>query len=394
MGLKSQAMVAREIGGMLIMAAAAVGASICMTLCSMVKELQLPYYRLSGSAEIVMAAALAIIIVMKGELSRVQAHEWKWIVLRGSFGSATAILAWAAVAEGAPVGDASSLGSVNVVVATLLGRAFLGEPLTCFHVLALVCSLVGAVFVSKPEAIMGTADTNMTTAWFGHALALASGLSSGGLFIASRKSQGISPLVMSFSVSLQEGLSLWLVTSIGLVEDGPLEPLLETPAVGLGMFMAFLLLLSGCVFTISLGSAMCPAAASSTIFTSVSMVLGYVAQSIIHRQHPDVFTKVGAALMLLAVSLIAVARWWQSKVAAASELEAPLLPEDDSNATENSAEEEGSKGIIDVSSADSKTESLASFIAAEFAGLAHPSTSIRQRRFLGAAIETLRVTCV
>jgi drug/metabolite transporter (DMT)-like permease len=380
---------------MLIMAAAAAGASICMTLCSMVNELKLPYYRLSGSAEIVMAAVLAIFILMNGELSRVRKHEWKWIVLRGAFGSATAIFAWAAVAEGAPVGDASSLGSVNVVVAALLGRAFLGEPLTCFHVLALVCSLVGAVLVSKPEAIMGTpnTNTNLSTAWFGHALALASGLSSGGLFIASRKSQGISPLIMSFSVSLQEGLSLWVVTSIGLVEDGPLEPLFETPAVGMGLFMAFFILLAGCVFTISLGSAMCPAAASSTIFTSVSMVLGYVAQSVIHHQHPDVFTKIGAGLMLLAVSLIAAARCWQSKVAAAREFEAPLLSEDNSNATEDSPEE-GCKAIIDVSSVDSKTESLASFIALEFAGFSHPSKSIRQRRVIEAAIDTLRVTSV
>merc|ERR1712232_1349731 len=113
--------------------------------------------------------------------------------------------------------------------------AFLGEPLTLPHVLALVSSLVGAVLISKPEALFGANSSARNLAWFGHALALASGLSSGGLFIASRKSQGISPLVMSFSVSLQEGLSLWLVTSIGLVEDGPLEPLLETPAMGMGL---------------------------------------------------------------------------------------------------------------------------------------------------------------
>jgi len=373
-------MVARELGGMLIMAVAAASASICMTLCSLVKELQIPYYRLSGSAEIVMAAVLMIAILIKGELARVQAHEWKWIVLRGAFGSATAILAWAAVAEGAPVGDASSLGSVNVVVAALLGRAFLGEPLSLFHILALVCSLVGAVLVSKPEAIMGTTGSNVNTAWFGHALALASGLSSGGLFIASRKSQGISPLVMSFSVSLQEGVSLWVVTSIGLVEDGPLEPLLASPAHGMGLFLSFFLLLAVCVYTISLGSQLCPAAASSTIFTSVSMVLGYVAQSMIHHQHPDAFTKVGAALMLVAVALIALARWWQSKAAAARHLEALLLPED------------GGKVSEDVPAADEKAESLASFIAAEFSGLAHPSKSIRQRRLLVTAVDTLHAT--
>jgi len=376
-------MVASEIGGMFIMAVAAAGASTCMTLCSMVMELQIPYYRLSGLAELVMAAGLMVAILMKGELSKVQAHEWKWIVLRGAFGSGSAIFAWAAVAEGAPVGDASALGSVNVVVAALLGRAFLGEPLGVLHILALVCSLAGAVLVSKPEAIMGTAGSNVNIAWFGHALALASGLSSGGLFIASRKSQGISPLVMSFSVSLQEGLSLLVVTSIGLVEDGPFEPLLASPVKGMGLFMSFFLLLAVCVYSISLGSQMCPAAASSTIFTSVSMVLGYVAQSMIHNQHPDGFTKAGAGLMLLAVTLIAAARVWQSKEAKARDLEAPLLQE---------AANEAVADDVSADVADEKTESLASFIAAEFSGLAHPSKSIRQRRLLATAVDTLSVT--
>jgi len=373
-------MIAQEITGMLAMAAAGAGASICMTLCSLVQEWQIPYYRLSGSAEIVMAAGLAITILKNDELAKVQAHEWKWIVMRGAFGSATAVFAWAAVAEGAPVGDASSLGSVNVVVAALLGRAFLGEPLSLFHILALLCSIVGTVLVTKPEAIMGaaTGGSPVNTAWLGHALALASGLSSGGLFIASRKSQGISPLVMSFSVSLQMGLSLWIVTSIGLVEDGPLEPLLADPAKGLGLFLSFALLLGVCIYTISVGSQLCPAAASSTIFTSVSMVLGYVAQSIIHHQHPDDLTKLGAALMLLAVALIAGARWWQSKAASARELEEPLMAEDGGNVSEV------------VPAAEEGTETLASFIAAEFSG----PKSIRQRRFLFAAVDTLRLNLV
>jgi len=371
-------MVAQELKGMLAMAAAGAGASICMTLCSLVHEWQIPYYRLSGAAEIVMAAGLAIMILRNDELSKVQAHEWKWIVMRGAFGSATAVFAWAAVAEGAPVGDASSLGSVNVVVAALLGRAFLGEPLSFFHILALVCSIVGTVLVTKPEAIMGAAGPTLNTAWFGHALALASGMSSGGLFIASRKSQGISPLVMSFSVSLQEGLSLWIVTSIGLVEDGPLEPLLADPAKGLGSFLSFALILGVCIYTISLGSQLCPAAASSTIFTSVSMVLGYVAQSIIHHQHPDALTQLGAGLMLLAVALIAVARWWQSKAVSARELAEPLLAEDGGNVSEV------------VPAAEERPETLASFIASEFSG----PKSIRQRRFLFAAVDTLRLNVV
>lgn len=377
-------MVASELMGMCIMALAAFGQSICMTLCSLVTELQIPYYRLAGAAELVMAGALFVAILTKGELSKVQVHEWKWIVLRGAFGSGTALFAWAAVAEGAPLGDASALSSVNVVVAALLGRVFLAEPLNFFHICALISSVAGAVLVSNPEAITGVSHSTGSTPWIGYALALGSGLSSGGLFIASRKSQGISPLVMSFSVLLQEGLSLWVVSSFGFVKDGPLEPLIAHPAMGVAWFMSFLLLFTGCVFTISLGSQLCPAAASSTIFTSVSMSLGYVAQSIVHHQRPEALTELGAVLMLLAVAFIAAGRWWQSKATSAREgeeaLDAALLPAD--------REEEAD----DVLAADGKTASLARFIAMEFSGLARPSKSIRQRRTLASAVEALHLT--
>jgi len=107
------------------------------------------------------------------------------------------------------------------------------------------------------------------------------------------------------------------------------------------------------------------------------MSLGYVAQSVIHRQRPEVLTEIGAVLMLLAVSLIAAARWCQSRTVAASGLETFLLPE-------------GRKGVDDEMP-DAKAGSLASFVAAEFSGLALPS--IRQRRVLAtAAADALHVT--
>lgn len=373
-------MVAREICGMLLMILAAAGSSVCMALCSLVPLWHIPYYRLSGTAELVMAAGLAIAIVVKGELFRLRAHEWKWVFLRGAFGSASALLAWAAVAEGAPLGDASALGSVNVVVAALLGLLLLGEPLSSLHILALIFSLAGAVLVSKPEAIFGTTNAVGNPAWFGHALALGSGLSSGGLFIASRKSQGISPLVMTFSVLFQEGLSCWFISWIGLVEDGPFEQLLMNPLVGVAWFWGLLMLMATCVCAISLGSQMCPAVASSTIFTSVSMSLGYVAQSVIHHQQPEVLTGAGALLMLMAVALIAAARRWQSGPVSAREFEDLLLSEEEDEAAEDD--------LI----ADSQVESLVSFIAAEFSGLRYASKSVRRRRAFFEAAESLSTT--
>lgn len=314
-----------------------------------------------------MAACLAFNLLRNGEFANVRAQDWKWIVLRGAFGSGTALLAWAAVAEGAQVGDASALGSTNVVVASLLGLVVLGERLSLLHILALVFSLAGALLVSKPAAVFGSqhTDEGTGTAWFGNLLALGSGICSGGLFIASRKSQGISSSIMITSVFLQEGLGCWLVAWLGLVKDGPLEPLVADPRLGIALLVSFMALFAGITWTISLGSQLCPAAASSTIFTSVSMTLGYIAQSVVHNQRPSRLSEVGAAFMMLAVALVALARRCQSRSVAAREAPAAIV------ASESPEEV--------FSCADHQLESLASFMAAEFSGLDR-AKAVRHRR--------------
>jgi len=364
-----------ETRGMAMMAVAAACTSSCTILCSLVSQLQIPYYRLSGAAELLLAFGLMVTIFAKGEISKVQPHQWKWILLRGAFGSATALLGWIAVAVGAPVGDASALGSVNVVVAALLGRVFLGEPLRFLHILALVSSVVGAFIVSRPGA--ATEDVQQTLAhpvWLGYSFALAAGICSGGLFIASRKSQDISPLLMSFSVSFQEGICLWTVATFGLVEDGPLEPLIASPYLGMAWMTVFVMIFLVTIGSMTVGAQECPALASSAIYTSMSMSLGYVAQTLIHRQHLQPMKVAGAALMLLAVVLIAAARWWNAKAVSARELEESLLDTagQEAEAPEAIAGEAKSKQIAN----------LASFIAAEFSGV--EKQSVRQRRSLAA----------
>lgn len=323
-----------------------------------------------------MAAVLAVVIISRGGFSQVQVHQWKWIWMRGAFGCLTMLLAWMAVASGAPLGDASALGGVNVVVAALLARVFLGEPLHTTHILALSSTLVGSVLVSKPISLIDGEHLNGSTPWLGYALALGSGICSGGLFIASRKSQDISPLVMSFSVTALEGVCLWSMALTGLLPDGPWEFLAADPALALSLFLVLMMIITAAVITTSVGSQLCPAAASSTIYTSVSMTLGYIAQCAIHRKPPEVLTVAGASLMLLGVTLIAAARWWQSKEALARGLAASLLP----------SESECEGQIVSPHAATSscksaETVSLASFIASEFSGLVPAGgRSVRQRR--------------
>jgi drug/metabolite transporter (DMT)-like permease len=377
-------MVSTEIAGMLLMAVTAASCSACTMLCTLVKDLHIPYYRLSGTAALLLAGGLLLVICVQGEFSKVQRHQWKWIWLRGAFGCATMLLGWTAVVEGAPMGDASALGSVNVVVAALLGRIVLGEPLRFLHILALIASLAGAMIVTRPDDHAAhTQHAESGTAWLGYSLALGAGITSGGLFIASRKSQGISPIVMSFSVSLHEGVTLWVVATYGLIEDGPVEPILTSPLAGIFWVAALFFLFSTATATMSIGSQLCPAAASSTIYTSVAMSFGYIVQTVLHGQRPTPLKVVGAALMLLAVALIAAARWWQSKESQAKEVDDPLL----------SGEPVCSSDLPSSSTAVAEceeVESLASFIAAEFSGVtAAQKRSMRQRRTIAAVAQGL-----
>lgn len=346
--------------------------------------MDIPYYRLSGTAELVQAAGLLVAIMVRAEFSRVQLHQWKWIWLRGFFGCGTMLLGWTSVAVGCPLGDASALGSVNVVVAALLGRAFLGEPLRILHILALVSSVAGAIVISRPTSAAMTQEVDASRLWLGYALALSAGISSGGLFIASRRSQGISPLVMSFSVSLHEGVSLWVIAATGLMEDGPLGALIENPFLGAGWLAIFVVLFLFATVTMSVGAQLCPAAASSTIYTSVSMCLGYTAQTLIHRQQPEPMKVAGAGLMLLAVAFMASARRCHSQEASARELETPLMLEHTTRTDET---------LGSTAGAPEQTESLASFIASEFSGVSFSQRhSMRQRRTLVAAVKGVAST--
>jgi len=367
---------------MAFMAGAGAGMALMVTASTIVKDrFHLPYYYLMGTANIAVGAGLAIASAVTGDLQRLAARGWKWVILRGAFGMACYALALLAVAYGSPLGDASALQSINVVMSALLGRAFLGESLRALHIATLCMSVVGAWLVSKPESLFGGHASGAP--WLGYGFALSSGFVSGALFIASRKSQGISPLVMTSSVTLQEGAIHFVLAWCGTVKEMPMTRMLETPVQSIAMFMVFLFLVMLASGSMSVGSQMCPAAMSSTIFTCTSMSLSFAAQTLLHSEPPELLTVMGAALMLSAVSLMAFARWYYSPGTARS---AP-------RATGKDGVEEGQPDFASNETAsqvsarageegdDDETQSLASFVASELSGVSKESlTTTRQRR--------------
>merc|ERR1719356_2169561 len=60
--------------------------------------------------------------------------------------------------------------------------------------------------------------------------------------------------------------------------------------------------------SLSAGAQMCPAAAASTIFTSVSMALSFAGQTLLYHEVPEALSIFGAGLLLTGVACMAAAR--------------------------------------------------------------------------------------
>merc|ERR1719162_408329 len=124
------------------------------------------------------------------QVARPTLKQWKWLFLMSVFGFLSFLFSVLAIRLGASPGDVASLQSVNVVVAAVLGRLFLNERLGPIHLLSLLCSVGGAVLISKPEFIFGGSDeggAQGALARLGLAFAPMSGFFLASAFVCTRK---------------------------------------------------------------------------------------------------------------------------------------------------------------------------------------------------------------
>lgn len=261
-------------------------------------------------------------------------REVKWVLLRGLFGCISNVLNVCAVLAGADVGSVGALCSVNTVVAALLGRLVLDEPLRPVHCVAVLLSLVGAVLISDPKEAM----KSMGTSLFGNGLALLGGVALGGMFISSRKSGGASFFMLTTSAMGQRGIVCWVLSFIPVVPDGNFRALADSVPKTMLLFAALTVILIMSNLLATVASKNCPAALSSTVFTGTQMATGYLLDIIIFRSVPKTLTVIGAVLMFCAVVTMALTR----------------LPAKALEATPSARRE-------------SRESSLASFAASEFA---------------------------
>lgn len=214
-----------------------------------------------------------------------------------------------------------------MVAAALLGRFMLGEELHSATVLALGCSIAGALLISQPGCLFGRHGAHESgTAWIGDILALASGVCQACVFVSSRKAPGTSVWVQALSSHLMSSLAAGTLPMLGAVEDYTMAPLLSPSSQVAGLFA----LLFGNTFistmTLSAAAQWCTAAESAIVSTSAGMGFGFAVQTEIFGAPPNRLALMGAVLMLSGVVLMAMV---QSKPAGDKKEALPTVPEEE-----------------------------------------------------------------
>ncbi|CAE7412501.1 NLRC5 [Symbiodinium pilosum] len=340
--------ISAEVQGILAVFACGLFFTLNLMLCKLLQGWDWPYFFLAGLCSLLIVLGLnALMITQQGMAAYdCQRKELKWVFLRGFFGSGNNVLGVCAALSGAPMGSIGALSSVNTVVAALLGRAVLGEPLGKLHVLAVLFSVAGAVLISDPVATVSAGASSGAAAYLGYALALLAGISLGFMFISTRKSASASSMLLTTSAMVQRWVICWILAFVPSVRDGHFQMLADSPALALLIFISLLFVLLVCNLLSSAGSKLCPAAISATVMTATNMSTGYLVDVLLFHKIPNLWTICGALMMLLAVVTVALARLPPRSVQTAQ------MPADQTTRSTHSR---------------ASQQSLVSFIASEFA---------------------------
>jgi len=361
---------------MLLMVMHACFGSVLLVMAKLLTEW--PFFRIIGSSCVVAAVCFAVVGAFR-QADMPNAQIWKWLVLRGFFALTAFVLMSSAVRVGASTGDVASLSSINIVVAAVLGRIFLGEPLNRMHVVAICCCVLGTILISRPQFLFGGSGGD--SAWGGYMLAVLAGFTQACIAISCRKAGNASMYFMNSATLMVNGIGFVALPYTPFIEDASLRPLLLSPlaaAAWIGLIFIVTVLSTAAN---SGGSVWCPAAVSATINTAARMVFGYFAESVIFGKQPDLLTVSGAAAMLGGVVIMALARL------PGRQLQTAPAPSAAIGVTDGQPPE-----ILEPVDNDDDDESLVSFIAAEFVGVApHDMKPVRQRRAANSEVNAQRI---
>jgi len=300
--------------------------------------------------------------------------EKRWTMSAGFFITMSMVTLILSIKLGAPIGDLSALVSINVVMSALLGRLLLGDPLRWVHAVSALCSLSGALLISRPTMLFGRpeeAPETSDTAWLGYVLGPVAGLFDACAIISARKCPSTSEWQVAVSYYAQASVLLILLIQVPGLEPHPVEKIQASPAeaaMWVGILTAWDL---PSMVIYAMAAKALPAALSATVDTASRMVLGYVADVLLFGGRLQGLTCVGGILMLFAVAMTAMVR------------------QQPQSASDHQVEMESTSTTDQQGSHDTDLDdiaSVASFAASEFVDV-EPSA----RRNLGKIARQLRL---
>lgn len=310
----------------------------------------------------------------------------KWVILRSFCVTLSYLFSFVAVHATGAVGDVNALTSINVVAASTLGHVFLNERLRLVHVSAVLCSLVGAAFIARPAFLFGDPKGDGASLFFGYTFALAAGFVRAMAFVSARKYGQVSIVYNSSWVMAMNAVLFAALPLTPLAEEESLKLVVESPWLAAACVAVNAALVVACLASGILGSMLCPAAVSATVFTASGMVAGYFAQSVIFRSAPDLLSLLGALLMFFAVVLMTFFRVRPSEANVAADGSGQNAEEGHLSIEENVPGGFQEAGHLPIG--DDGTESLFEFAASEFADFEPHSETLRLRR-QGAAADSV-----
>ena len=293
----------KEARGIAAALVAALFTNLIMTIGKLMQGWGWPYFVLAGLASVFISCGLAVTMACQKSY-HLETREVKWVVARGFFSSMLNVLNIGATLAGAHIGSVAALGSVNTVVAALLGRLVLGEPLTKWHVLAMCLFLIGAVLISDPQEALASMGSSL----LGNFLALLAGVSLGFALISARKAGQASSTMLTFSTMAQRVIVCWVLALILGPADGDIQALADSPTKSIFYFVMLLLVILLANSFAAMSSKLCPAALGATLLTGGQMISGYLLDIFMFDKAPKIIAIVGASLMLLAVITMTLTR--------------------------------------------------------------------------------------
>lgn len=350
-----------------------------LVLSKLLKDAEWPFFRLRAVASLLMTLGLGAALFIAGVETPTRV-QMKYVLSSSMFGTLGFVLSIFGVQLGASPGDVSALSSTNVLFASFMGYAILGEPIHWVHGVALVCAIGGSFLICRPAFMFG-GDPQAITAVYGQALAPISGLANAMAFICVRLSGKTSawypPLCTS---ALSFLVCMVLPVVFPRIESLSAELLTRNPLQTAGIVTVTCSITFSAMSLKYIGPRFCPAAISTTVFCASKLVFGYLAQVLLFDMAPDLIIITGAVFLLASVVIMTLSRKSKPNTPGPGVVDS-LPTEMDVRGAPADAGDIVCADARQVAE-DDETESVASFAAAEFIEFApHESIQMpRQRR--------------